>query len=223
MEAVKHSRAEYERQLYLMRVDIRSLGELSIQAVERSIRALRQRNIELAEQVIREDRRINDLCLTLEERALLLIARQQPLATDLRIVAAAMFIVGELERIGDYAAGAARLVILAGENAPVKPLVDIPRMAELTTSMLNSALDAFVDLDIDASQRIRTQDDEVDALNSRIRGELLAIMREDPDTVDQATQLLWIAHNLERIGDRVANICERTAFVVTGNPRALMV
>jgi len=216
-----HSRAEFERQLYLLRADIRSLGELSLLAVERSVRALRQRNLELARQVIREDHRIDDLSYTLEDRALLLIAKQQPLATDLRTVAAVLFIVAELERIGDYAEGIAKLVVLAGEDPPLKPLIDIPKMAELTSDMLQRALNAFVDFDLNTCREIWLRDTEVDNLYNQIYRELLTYMLENPDTIERATQLTWIAHNLERIGDRVTNICERTAFVITGDARIL--
>jgi phosphate transport system protein len=216
-----HSRAEFERQLYLLRADIRSLGELSLQAVERSVRALRQRNIDLAAQVIREDHRIDDLSYALEDRALLLIAKQQPLATDLRTVAAVLFIVAELERIGDYAEGIAKLVVLAGEDPPLKPLIDIPKMADLASDMLQRALNAFVDFDLDTCREIWLRDTEIDNLYNQIYRELLTYMLEKPDTIERATQLTWIAHNLERIGDRVTNICERTAFVITGDARIL--
>lgn len=221
MATPTHSRTEFERQLYLIRADIRSLGELSMQAVERSVRALRQRNLDLARQVIREDARIDDLSYSLEERALLLIAREQPMATDLRIVAAVLFIIAELERIGDYAEGIAKVVILAGEDDPLKPLIDIPRMAELTTGMLRRSLDAFVEFDLDACREIWWQDNEVDTLYNQVYRDLLAFMLQNPATIERASQLTWVAHNLERIGDRVTNICERTAFVITGDARAL--
>jgi phosphate transport system protein len=190
-------------------------------AVERSVRALRQRNLDLAREIIREDARIDDLSYALEERALLLIAREQPMATDLRIVAAVLFIIAELERIGDYAEGIAKLVILAGEDAPLKPLIDIPRMAELTISMLQRSLDAFVEFDLETCRQIWLQDSEVDDLYNQIHRDLLALMITDPSNIERGSQLTWVAHNLERIGDRVTNICERTAFVITGNARAL--
>jgi phosphate transport system protein len=152
----------------------------------------------------------------IEEAALLLLATQQPMASDLRRLAAIVHIVTDLERMGDYAAGIARICVLIGDEPLIKPLIDIPRMADKATSMLRRALDAFVERDVAAAEAIAHEDDEVDALYQQVYRELLMLMLANPRTIDQATHLLWAAHNLERVGDRVQNICERVVFVVTG-------
>lgn len=221
MTAVVHNRSHFDRQLRTLREDILLLGSMTEKAVDRAVEALRTRNVELASQVIEDDGRIDDRSYELEETALLLIARQQPMATDLRAIAAALFIIGELERIGDYAEGIAKIAVQAAQEPPIKPLIDIPRMATLAIEMLHRGLQAYIDGDIEACRRIWRGDDEVDALYNQVYRELLTYMINDTSTIERATQLLWAAHNLERIADRVTNICERTAFVVTGDPRAL--
>jgi phosphate transport system protein len=215
------SRAHYDRQLQELRDDLLMLGSMVEKAVSRSVDALRQRNAGLAAEVIRDDQKIDDLTYNLEERALLLIATQQPMATDLRTIAAGLFIVSELERIGDYAEGIGKIAMRMIDEPPLKPLIDIPRMAAIATDMLHQALDAFIDRDLEACRRIWRRDDEVDALYNQVYRELLIYMLNDPTTIERATQLTWTAHNLERIADRVTNICERIAFVITGNPREL--
>jgi len=190
-------------------------------AVERSVDALRNRDTQLAQGVIISDREIDNLSFELEERALLLIATQQPMAVDLRTIAGALFIITELERIGDYAEGIGKIVLEINKEPPLKPLIDIPRMAFIAIDMLHQSLGAFIDRDLSACRSIWKRDDELDGLYNQVYRELLTYMLSDPKTIERATQLLWSAHNLERIGDRVTNICERTAFIITGNPRAL--
>jgi len=138
------------------------------------------------------------------------------MASDLRRLAAIVHIVTDLERMGDYAAGIARICVQIGDEPLIKPLIDIPRMAEVTASMLRRALDALIERDVVAAEQIAQQDDEVDALYQQVYRELLMLMLANPRCIDQATHLLWVAHNLERVGDRVQNICERVVFVVTG-------
>jgi phosphate transport system protein len=190
-------------------------------AVERSVEALRSRDTQLAQGVIISDREIDNLSFELEERALLLIATQQPMAVDLRTIAGALFIITELERIGDYAEGIGKIVLEINKEPPLKPLIDIPRMAFIAIDMLHQSLGAFIDRDLAACRVIWKRDDELDGLYNQVYRELLTYMLSDPKTIERATQLLWSAHNLERIGDRVTNICERTAFIITGDPRAL--
>jgi phosphate transport system protein len=125
-------------------------------------------------------------------------------------------IISELERIGDHAEGIAKIVIMIGDEPPLKPLIDLPRMAEKTNQMLRRSLDAFVNRDVDAARQIAAEDDEVDNLYNQVFRELLTFMAEDPKTITRATRLIWVAHNLERSADRVTNICERVVFVITG-------
>jgi len=152
----------------------------------------------------------------LKRKCVELIATQQPMASDLRIITAILNITTELERIGDYAVGIARIVIYIGDEPPLKPLIDIPRMADLTVDMLSRSMDAFINRDIEAAKKIVNEDDLVDNLYDQVFRELLTIMAEDPKTITRATRLMWTAHNLERAADRVTNICERVVFIVTG-------
>ena len=146
----------------------------------------------------------------------MLIATQQPLARDLRMIAAVLEVGTELERIGDYAKGIARINLMLGEAPFVKPLIDIPLMAAKARDMLHQALRGFVTQDVGKARAIPKQDDEVDALYNQIYRELMAIILSRPQAIDQANYLLWVAHNLERAADRVTNICERVVFTVTG-------
>jgi phosphate transport system protein len=214
-------RASYSLQLQEVRGDILTLGSMVEKAIDRSVDALRKRDERMAQSVVDYDRTIDDRTYALEERILTLIATQQPMASDLRGLAAALFIIAELERMGDYAEGIAKIAIMSAAEPPIKPLIDIPRMAEIATDMLHRSLKAFMERDLATSREIWQQDDEVDGLYQQVYRELLTHMLNDPHTIERATQLLWAAHNLERIADRVTNICERTAFVVTGDPRAL--
>ena len=173
----------------------------------------------MAHSIEAEDVLINRKRFEIEEAALLQIATQQPMASDLRRLAAILHIVTDLERMGDYASGIARICIEIGEQPHVKPLIDIPRMSDKAVSMLRRALDAFVERDVAAAEAIAAEDDEVDALYQQVYRELLTIMLANPRTIDQATHLLWAAHNIERVADRVQNICERVVFVVTGRMR----
>ena len=138
------------------------------------------------------------------------------MASDLRIIAAVLNIITDLERMGDHAEGIAKIAIMIGDEPPLKPLVDVPRMEELSRSMLRRSMDAFVARDAEAAKAIGAEDDVIDNLYEQIYRELLTFMMADPGTINRATHLLWVAHNLERIADRVTNICERVIFLVTG-------
>ena len=177
---------------------------------------LRERDTAAAHIIEAEDVLINRKRFDIEEAALLLIATQQPMASDLRRLASMVHIVTDLERMGDYAAGIAHICIEIADDPLIKPLIDIPRMAEKAASMLRRALDAFIARDVAAAEEIASEDDEVDALYQQVYRELLMLMLANPRTIDQATHLLWVAHNLERVADRVQNICERVVFVATG-------
>ncbi len=175
----------------------------------------------MAGQVIAEDRAINVLRYRIEDRAIHLIATQQPIAGDLRLVVAVLMVVSELERMGDYAAGIARIVQLHQGLPLLKPLVDVPVMSATVRAMLRDAVDAFIRRDADAARRVSARDDEVDGLYASVYRELLEFMRRDPETIERATWLVWVAHNLERVGDRIQNICERTVYEVTGSMHEL--
>src|SRR4030042_1757391 len=192
------------------------MGSMASKAMLRSIDALKNRDLELAREIIADDQKINDKRFEIEEKCIELIATQQPLGSDLRIIIAILNITTEIERIGDYAVGIARIVIMIGDEPPLKPLIDIPRMAEQTVDMLRRSLDAFIDRDAEAARKVAAEDDLVDNLYDQVFRELLTFMAEDPKTITRATRLMWTAHNLERAADRVTNICERVGFIVTG-------
>jgi phosphate transport system protein len=145
------------------------------------------------------------------------------MASDLRILLAILFIVTDLERMGDHAAGNAKIALMIGDEPPLKPLVDLPRMNEKTIDMLHRSLHAFIIHDADAARKIVAEDDEIDNLYDQVFRELLTFMMEDPRSITRATRLMWVGHNLERTGDRVTNICERVVFMVTGKMEELNV
>jgi phosphate transport system protein len=214
--SISKSRTSFHRELEHLQDEVLVLGSMVEKATLRSVDALRTRNTAAARAIEAEDTLINRKRFDIEEAALLLMATQQPMASDLRRLAAIVHIVTDLERMGDYAAGIARICVQIGDEPLIKPLIDIPRMAEKTSSMLRRALDAFVERDVAAAEAIAMEDDDVDALYQQVYRELVMMMLANPRTIDQATHLLWVAHNLERVADRVQNICERVVFVVTG-------
>ena len=209
-------RTVFHKRLREIQDEILVMGSMVGKAILRSVEALKGRDINLAQHIIDDDQGINKKRFEIEERCIELIATQQPMATDLRTIAAILNIITEIERIGDYAVGIARIVILIGGEPPLKPLVDIPLMAEKTTDMLNRSLDAFINRNAEAAKKIAKEDDMIDNLYDQVFRELLIIMAEDPKTITRATRLIWTAHNLERAADRVTNICERVVFIVTG-------
>ena len=211
-----HSRAALDDGLVALQGDLRALASLVDLAIERSLLALEHLDRPLAEMVIRDDSEINELRYASEERAIELIARQQPIAGDLRLIVAVLSAVSELERMGDYCAGIARVALLHGDRPLLKPLIDMPRMAGAVREMLRDAVDAFIARDAAMAERVAKRDDEIDILYEHIYRELLTYMLADPTNIDRATWLLWVAHNLERMGDRIQNICERTVFEATG-------
>lgn len=216
-----HARAALDDGLTTLQSELRQLASLVDFAIERSILSLIGLDQRLAALVIADDAEINRLRYQVEDRAIHLIATQQPLAGDLRFVIAVLMIVSELERMGDYAAGIARIVQLHEGRPLLKPLVDVPEMARIVRQMLRDAIDAFVRRNEHAAERVAFQDDEIDRLYQTVYRELLTYMVNDTATIDRATWLLWVAHNLERMGDRIQNICERTVYEVTGTMREL--
>ena len=209
-------REAFERDLGRLQDEMVALGSLVGKALIESVDSLKKRDHENSRRLIAQDRIVNKQRFEIESSALILIATQQPMATDLRVVAAVLEIAGELERIGDYAKGIAKIDLMIGDEPLIKPLVDLPRMAQIASSMLHRALEAFVLRDVEMACTIPGDDDEVDALYLQVYRELLTLMMANPSTIDQATYLVWAAHNLERAADRVTNICERVVFTVTG-------
>ena len=209
-------RESYYQHLQQLQDELLVLGSMVEKTIARSVNALKDRDLELAQQVVEDDNKTDDKCLEIEERCVQLIVTQQPVAGDLRLIISIIHIVDELERIGDHAEGIARIAIMIGDEPPLKPLIDVPRMAEKSRDMLRRSLDAFVNRDADAAIKISAEDDVVDSLYDQIYRELLTFMLQDPKTITRATRLLWVAHNLERCADRVTNICERTVYTVTG-------
>jgi phosphate transport system protein len=214
-------RAAYDRAFAKIQDDILKMGTMVDQAIYNAVEALKNRDQVLAQEVIDSDEAINDLRFTVEEAVLALIATQQPAASDLRAVVAAMNIVVEMERMADHASGIAKTVILMGDEPLLKPLIDIPRMADLSRQMLSDCLQAYLDRKAGKAKDIASRDDEMDRYYKAVFDELVEIMAEKPDSVERATYLLWCAHNLERISDRVTNIAERVVFVNTGDMQEL--
>jgi phosphate transport system protein len=217
------TREHYGQELADLRASVVAMASMTNKAIDNAVTALARRDVRLAEQVVAADRAINEHRWRTEEQALLVIATQAPMARDLRMIAAVIHIVTDLERMADHAAGIAKIALQTADQPPLKPLVDIPRMSEIAQAMLHDAITAFIEDDQAAARAIVARDDEVDALYDQIYRELLTFMLADPTTINQATHLLWVAHNLERIADRVTNICERVVFAATGQLEELAV
>ena len=209
-------RTSFERHLHELQDDVLVLGSMVEKAIYRSMEALKNRDLELAKQVIADDSEIDRKRFDIEEKCIELIVTQQPVASDLRVIVAVLNIIIDLERMGDHAEGIGKITLMIGKEPPLKPLIDLPRMAQKTGDMLRRSLDAFVNRDAEAARKISKEDDEIDALYDQVFRELLTFMAEDSRTITRATRLIWVAHNLERSADRVTNICERVVFVVTG-------
>jgi len=209
-------RKRFDDELRRIEGAVLQMGEMVAEALQASVRALEERDLDGAERIVSNDLEINKLRFAIEHDILVVIATQQPLAQDLRILAAMLDLIRELERTGDYAKGICKISQRIGAEPLIKPLVDVPRMADKAVDMLRRSLQAFVERDVAAAQAIPLEDDEVDALYNQINRELLTIIMGRPELVRQANLLTWAAHNLERAADRVTNICERIIFTVTG-------
>ena len=209
-------RIDLDRQLGQLQQQVISLAEIVDKATMRSVEALKQRDLTESQQLVQEDDYIDQKRYEIEDRCVDLIATQQPIAGDLRAIIALLHITVELERIGDYAEGIAKISLLMGNEPPLKPLIDIPRMAEKATTMLRNSMDSLVSRDTIKANQVLKDDDEVDLLYDQVYRELLVFMLQNPQTIQRATYLLWAAHDLERIADRATNIAERVIFLVTG-------
>lgn len=212
----RDTRETLDNKIQELNDSILELGSIVEQAVLGCVDALVERDLESARTLYQQDKQINEKRYEIERKALITVATQQPMATDLRRLSSIIDIAGELERIGDYAKGIARIAMRLGDQAPLKKLVDIPKMAQITADMLHRALAAFVEMDEEAGKTIPLEDDQIDVLYNLVYQDLLELMIADRENIDRATFHLWVAHNLERAADRVTNICERTIFTITG-------
>jgi len=209
-------RKTFENELQQVKDEILVLGSMVETSILDTVEALKKRDMDAARKILEADREINKKRFEIEGQLMILIATQQPMAHDLRLLASSMEIISELERMGDYAKGIANINIRMGDSPLLKPLIDVPRMAQKGVDMLHRALTAFVDEDVEAARAIPIEDDEVDALYNQVYRELMTFVITDPKTIERANWLLWVTHNLERVADRVTNICERTIFIATG-------
>jgi phosphate transport system protein len=210
------AREAYHRALQELEKELLAMGELVATAIKGSVEALKKRDIKASKKIIKNDLIINKKRFAIEEKCLLIIATQQPMAVDLRKIAAILSVITDLERMADHAEGIAKISVMIDKEPLVKPLIDVPRMAEKALQMLNTCLKAFVERDAKTARTICDEDDEVDALYEQVYRELVLLMIEKPKNIEGATYLIWVAHNLERIADRTTNIAERIVYMVTG-------
>lgn len=210
------TREAYHKALKDLEDELQQMAVMVGSAVRESMDALKNRDLEKSKAIIHNDIQVNRKRFEIEERCIRIIAMQQPMAVDLRILAAIINIIPDLERIGDHAEGTAKISLAIGDAPLVKPLVDMPKMAEKAVSMLERCMKAFLDRDIETARKICDEDDEVDAYYDEIYRELVLLMIENPKLIKDATYLIWTAHNIERIADRVTNIAERVVYMVTG-------
>lgn len=209
-------RKTFEMELQEIKDEVLLLGSMVEQATLLSVKALRERDLELSARIQQEDSAINTKRFAIEAKVMVAIATQQPMAHDLRLLASVLEVITEIERMGDYAKGIALINLRMGEQPHVRVLPEIVRMGQLAAEMLHQALSAFTNEDMNAARSIPARDDEVDALYNQVYHELMDNIIAQPATLDHANWMLWAAHNLERLADRVTNICERTIFICTG-------
>lgn len=212
-------REDFERNLKGLEDDVVQLSSRVENAIFKSIEALKERDITASQKVVDDDDVIDEEQQAIEDRCIDLIALEAPMAGDLRVLIAAMMVANELERMGDYAEGIAKISLSMGNLPPLKPLIDIPRMADKSVDMLRRSTQAFVNRDVESATAVLLADDEVDDIYEQVYRELLTYMMADPSTIQRATYLLWVAHDLERVADRTTNIAERVIYLVTGETK----
>ena len=212
-------REDFERNLKDVEDDVVQLSSMVEKAIFKSIEALKERDINASQKVVDDDDVIDEKQQAIEDRCIDLIALEAPMAGDLRVLIAAMMVANELERMGDYAEGIAKISVSMGNLPPLKPLIDIPRMADKSVDMLRRSTQAFVKRDVESATAVLLADDEVDDIYEQVYRELLTYMMADPSTIQRATYLLWVAHDLERVADRTTNIAERVIYLVTGETK----
>ncbi len=216
-----NDRETFEKLLRDIKEEVLVMGNMVEQALGRSIEALKKRDLNLGHQIIADDDKINEKRFNIEKKSIELIASQQPGTGDLNVIVGILNIIIELERIGDYAAGIAKIVIMIGDEPPLKPLIDIPRMSEITIDMVHNSIKALIENDSKVALQVIGMDEVVDSINDQIFRELLTFMMTDPKTINRATRLIWVAHNIERAADRATNISERVVYTVTGKMEEL--
>jgi phosphate transport system protein len=209
-------RQSFDQELESLRQDLVHMGEVVQMSIKNAVDALARRDKGLARAVMDGDDDIDRMQVEIEDRCISLIARQQPVATDLRILGTGLKITTDLERIGDHAFDIAQIVLLIGDEPLIKPLVDIPRMAEISQQMLLDSLQSYLKLDIQLAEKVCRNDDKVDQLYNQVFRELLTYMLEDPKKINQATQLIFVARYLERIADHSTNVAEWVIYLATG-------
>jgi len=220
---LRHIREAFDEALQALEEDVLRMGSLAGDLIHRAVEALRRQDAEAAEAVIAEDDVVDRLHLQIEDRVVKLLATQQPMAGDLRVLTSVLAISIDLERLADHGEGIAKAVRRLANQPPVKPLVDIPRMEQLVQEMLQEALQAFAQRDPQRAEALAAKDDQVDDLRSQVFRELITYMMEDPRTISRALDLLLVAQHLERAADHVTNIAERVIYMVTGELRELNV
>lgn len=209
-------RATLDRQIHQLQEEVLLLGSMVEQALLNAVDALKRRDLPAAQRIFKDDVLVNEKRYALENAVIIIIATQQPMAHDLRLLASVLEVIVELERIGDYAKGVSKVVIQLGESDIPMPMREFGQMAEKSTTMLHRALGAFINEDAALAREIVAEDDQVDALYTIAYHGIVASMISNPEIIDQANLLMWVAHNLERAADRVTNICERTVYIATG-------
>lgn len=215
------SRQHYLDKLEDLQHELLRMGCSMEEAVKKAITALVKHDVELAQEVIDGDETLDDLLLSIESQCVKLIATEQPVAKDLRLIFTALKISTDLERMADYAVDIAKVAILLADEVYIKPLIDIPRMADLAIDMVQNSLEAYVKQDAKAAEEISRRDDIIDGLYKQIFRELLTYMIEDPKNINQATYFIFVARALERIGDHATNVCEWIIYLVTGERKDL--
>ena len=209
-------REAYHKDLHKLREEILTMGSLVSKAIGDSVLSLKNRDVEMAQKVIDMDNEIDSLDHSIEENCMRLLALQQPMARDLRLIISALKMSIDLERMGDLALEIAVITKISTNVPPVKPLIDIPRMSEICQQMLANTMSAFENKDVELAKTIAKRDDEVDMLFDQVRRELISYMIEDPKKITGAQHLTFVARYLERIGDHITNLCENVVFMVTG-------
>ena len=207
----------FNNQLQEIQDNVLTMAGDVTKAIDQSVEALKKRDLRLAHQVMADDAGINKQRYTIENKCVELNATQHLATSDFQIVVAVLNIIIELERIGDYADGIAKIVVMIGDEPPLKPLIDIPRMAEITIDMVTKSVQAFITRDVELARQVVSMDNVVDGLFDQVFRELLTFMMMDSKSINRATRLIWVGHNLERAADRATNICERVVFMVTGS------
>ena len=209
-------REAYHKDLHRLKEEILNMGNLVIKAIGNSVLSLKNRDMEMAQKVIDTDKEIDALDREIEDNCMRLLALQQPMARDLRLIISVLKMSIDLERMGDLSLEIAAITKMTANVPPVKPLVDLPRMSEVCQEMIKDCMNAFENKDVELARKTARRDDEIDALFDQIRRELITIMIEDPKKITGSQHLTFVARYLERIGDHITNLCESVVFMVTG-------